>query len=523
MTDDAQPHPLDALPRRLVAVVVGLVLVTRFPGFTTGGPFNSDETTLAVGGRALAEGGQLYVDVIDRKPPLPFLAYRVLGGYEVGAGLVVMRLLIALLVVATALGVAREAGRRHGRRAAWLAGTVAAVSAAALGAADAQAANFELFALLPITLAFVMASRGRAEAAGISLAVAVLCKQPAAVTAIPVAVCLWRAGRWRSIARAGGAGAVAAIVLSVPFGVGRVAEWALLGNGGYLAIDAAELGFIAVRALAGLGIVVAFWGGAWLLALWPAPAEVIGGGPSETTAVVSPTTDGSASPPEDRELWWFLGASLLGVVAGFRFFPHYFLQLVPAIALLAGRGAARRPSLVWPAVALMAVSGALAFAMAWVASTQTEPSWEQPVATAMAEASPCGQPVLVWGNVPELYWRSARLPAGGFTHTEFVTGYSGGRRHDVATEANVPDRELYDEWIARVRLERPPVIVDTAAADLRGGEYFPIRNFPALQQMIDANYQVLEVVDDIVIYLRLDRGPASTPGTTTTTTESCPP
>ena len=94
------------------------------------------------------------------------------------------------------------------------------------------------------------------------------------------------------------------------------------------------------------------------------------------------------------------------------------------------------------------------------------------------------------------------LPAGGFTHSEFVTGYSGGRRHQAASDQNVPDRQLYDDWTERVREQEPPVIVDTAAADLRGGRYFPMRRFEALQRLVDDNYDQVAEIERIRVYVR---------------------
>ncbi len=550
------------LPTRLLAVLAALAFVVRLPGLITGGPFSSDETSLATGGRALVEGGDLYVDVIDRKPPLPFAAFGYLGGSDVGAGLVAMRFLVAVLILATAVVVAREAQRRFGARAAWVAGIVVVAGSAALGPTDAQAANFELFAILPIAVAFVAAARGQAVTAGAALAVAVLCKQPAAVTVVPVAACLWRAGRWRSLVVAGAAGLVAVVALAAPFGIADVVRWALLGTGGYLSLGPGDLAFTGVRAAASLGLLAVFWGGVWLLALAPRPVAATDGPPvahdrlrlrpglsghpipthpdqDSDTETVDPDVVGwtragaeglsadrrggvdpadladrteaatdsaqiaaAAASGTHRDLWWFLAASAVGVVAGFRFFPHYLIQLLPALALLAGRGAVRRPARVRPALAWLAVSTALAVVMAVVTSARIEPSWERPVVRAIVDNS-CGDDrVLVWGNVPELYWRAERLPAGGFTHSEFVTGYSGGRRHQAASDQNVPDRQLYDDWTERVREQEPPVIVDTAAADLRGGRYFPMRRFEALQRLVDDNYDQVAEIERIRVYVR---------------------
>jgi hypothetical protein len=468
---------------RRPAVLAALVALTRLPGLVGGSAFNPDEATLATAGRAILDGRSLYVDVIDRKPPLPFAAYA--AAFELRSGeLRLVRLLVALLVLASALVLASEAGRRWGDRAAWAAGLVVVLGAAALGARDAQAANFELFALLPISVAMVAAARGRSLVAGAALAVAVLCKQPAAVTVVPVAWALWRCGRWRSLGAGAAAGAVATLALAAPFGVGRVVEWALLGTGGYVGLDPSGIGTAAARLAALVGLAVVFWGGAWLLVAAPAPDG----------------TDEPSTDPADIDLWLLLGVSALGVVPGFRFFPHYLVQLLPAVALLAARGVTRRPQWAKPALAWGVAASVLAAALAWGTVAAGPPAYERHLATYVDRHSHPGDELLVWGNLPEVYWRADRFPAGGFTHTEFVTGYSGGRRHQYASEAKVPDRQLYVDWVARLRAHPPALVLDTSPADLRGGRWFPIRRFPAVQRLLRERYERVATVDRVVVY-----------------------
>jgi hypothetical protein len=477
----------DRLPARLVGAVVGATLLTRLPGLIAERAFNSDEATLAVGGRVLRGGGSLYVDLIDRKPPLPFAAYSLVARLTGTDDLRPVRALVMVLIAVTALVLADEGRRRWGLRAAWTAGLACVLAASALSPRDAQAANFELFALLPIAVAFVAAARGRSIVAGAALAIAVLCKQPAAVTAVPVVWSLWRHGRWRSLAVGAAAGGGTGLLLAAPFGVSRVIHWALLGTGGYLSLAPADLGVAAVRLLEMLGLAILFWGGALLLGVASRPAAGRSG----------------VDPPDrhvDLDLWLLLGASVLGVVAGFRFFPHYLLQLVPAVALLAGRGAARRPSWIRPALAWGVAALVLAGGMAWFDAVTPAPKLERRLARYVDRQTRPGDEIFVWGNSPEVYWRSRRNPAGGFTHTEFVTGYSGGRRKEKASEAKVPDEALYRTFVRRLRTDRPVLVLDTAAADERGGHWFPVSRFPKVEQILRERYDEVTTLDGVRVY-----------------------
>ncbi|CAN5502278.1 hypothetical protein BH10ACT1_BH10ACT1_41770 [soil metagenome] len=479
-------------------VVLGLaVFLTRLPGLVTDRLFNTDEATLSVGGRELADGGSLYVGVIDRKPPLPFLLYATFGGGDLRP----VRVVIALSIFVAALVVASEARRRWGARAGWAAGLVLVLGASALGPMDAQAANFELFALLPIVVAVVAAARGRAVLAGVALAVAVLCKQPAAVTIVPVAWCWWQTRRWRGVLGGLAAGAVAALVLTFPFKLSRVMEWALLGTGGYLSMDPSDIGYSLLRLLYLVLLAAGFWGGAWLLAVAPRVGPAVDPDP-----VVEP---GAALVVRGDavDVWLLLGVSCLGVVAGFRFFPHYLVQLLPALALLAGRGAAvarpvvRRAALVWGLGASV-----VAAALGWHMGLDPKPAYPRDMAAYARAHTDGGDEILVWGNVPEVYWRADRQPAGGFTHTEFITDYSGGRRAHAASEQDVPDVELYRAWIRRLHLDPPTLVFDTAAADLRGGRYFPLSRFPEVTKLLDERYERVATVDGVPVYRLVDPG-----------------
>ena len=104
---------------RLFLVLLALTFVLRLPAFFVP-VFNSDETFLATQAHVIQEGGQLYEEATDRKPPLVPYIYAGTFAFFGTTALWSVRLVAMLAVALTAsaargrsaetLGTAREVG-----------------------------------------------------------------------------------------------------------------------------------------------------------------------------------------------------------------------------------------------------------------------------------------------------------------------------------------------------------------------------------------------------------------------------
>src|SRR6266480_2721281 len=204
---DAQPVPDERSARRrttlrLFAVLLLLTAALRLPAFFVD-VFNSDESFLGAQAEVISDGGNLYQEAADRKPPLvPYLyaaTFTVFGTTALWS----VRVLAMLAVALTALFLALEARRRYGNRAAWIAGVLMVLGSVAFAPQDGQAANFEIFMLPGMTAAVLLAQRGRSFSSGVAVAIATLAapvclasvaiaKQTGAATLIPVLYLVWR-------------------------------------------------------------------------------------------------------------------------------------------------------------------------------------------------------------------------------------------------------------------------------------------------------------------------------------------
>src|SRR5439155_16546690 len=285
----------------------------------------------------LNRGGRLYHQTADRKPPVvPYLystIFRVTGNTDIRP----VRALAIVALAVTACLLAAEAGRRYqSRRAALACGVLFSLGVVTFFPPDTQAAGFEIFMLLPMTAAVVAAGRGRAVQAGLWLAVACLCKQTAITTALPVAFLLVRTRGWQSCLRAAGAGGALVLATAVFFGPARFLLWTVTGNGGYLALRGSAMatvwrGLVMTGSFVGLNVALA------ALCAWAAARHRVG---------------------PDRWLW--LASGFIGVVAGARFFGHYYLQLYPPLALIATAALIGLPRRARRAVLALVVAMAMA-------------------------------------------------------------------------------------------------------------------------------------------------------------------
>jgi 4-amino-4-deoxy-L-arabinose transferase-like glycosyltransferase len=405
-----------------------IVIALRAPLFDL--PLERDEGEYAYIAWRLAAGETPYLDWFDQKPPGAFLAYRLALALP-GDPIVAIRAVAALFCAGSVLALLGLARALFGA----VAGVAAALLLAFLSAdpmLQGPIANTEIFmvpwivAAALLTLRMLGAERpplATAVAIGLALGIATAFKQVALVNApFFLAVCAWRAPSGaRGSATARFAAAMAAGGLLV---WGPILLWLWQRGALAPAIDAILLHNLAYSGALTLpqrvsqlvytsSPLIATQGVAWLLAAlgWIALAR-----------------------REDRLPAVFLGGfalvNAIGVSASGFYFPHYFQQLLPAVAALAaaavtaGSGAgARRRALSWVGAALALIPlvvGAVGF---WridpeQASRRIYPANYFDVMPAIAaevaaQTSPDDR-IFVFGSEPEILFHARRVSASRY-------------------------------------------------------------------------------------------------------------
>lgn len=472
-------------------MVLLLTTVTRLPSFTRE-LSNPDEGFLATQARQLTDGGRLYDTVVDRKPPLVPLLYQGCFAVFGDQSLWPLKVAAVLAVAATALLVASLARRWWGDSAGWTAGTLTVLLSVALVPEDSQAATFEIFMLPWTALAVWCADRRRWALAGLAVAGAALTKQTGGAVWLPVLYLMWRA-RPRPTVCVLSLASVAApfVAFALWFGPGPFLYWMVTGSGSYASVTGAELHAL-LRALGNASLVA--MGAAPLL--WAALRLARGG-----------RGDGERWPGA-TVVWVWLGASALGVVVGFQFYGHYYLQLLPPLALwgaLVLHRLGRREPGPLPGRLLAATAALSACFVLWglLLAPRGELDHARTLGAEVRERTRPGDTVLLWGMHPEQYWFADRPPASRYLTAGFLTNYSGGRhslvggRHAVRVGERYAMDGAWDHFRAELADHPPRLVVD----DSRGKPY-AISRTPTLRAYLRDHYQRVGTVGGAVLWER---------------------
>ncbi len=501
-----------------------LSLLTHLPGFTRA-LWNPDEAFLGTQARVLADGGQLYVDVVDRKPPiLPhvYTAAVTVAGHD---AIWVMRGLAVLAHTATALLLAMIARHLWDRRAGLAAGTFYILASPGLAPDDAQLASFETFMLPPMVGAVYLALRGRFGWAGLALAGATLTKQVAGATLLPLAVLAltgrrsddrrlqttgpgegslhrssarvrvphmrghplvaWTPRRLRArvvtrsgvrvmqLARLLAAYLLPIGIVAVLFGWGRFWFWVMTGSGEYLDASGA-IPYALSRGFANLG----------LLALGSLPLVLL--------ALVAVWTRSV------KLVWWlWLASAVAAVSVGLRFFGHYYLQIVPPLVIVGVGVLSMYGTRVWRAALLAGLVPAVVFTALAFNWGDGRNAHSEKLASAIRALSSPADRLLVWGMNPEVYWLADRPPATRFITAGFLTN-AGGGRPSWRVGADYAVQGGWRDFDHDVRAHPPDLIVDDSADSA-----VAIASAPRVAALIgNGDYVEVARVEGAVIYRR---------------------
>jgi 4-amino-4-deoxy-L-arabinose transferase-like glycosyltransferase len=452
----------------------------------------------------IVEGGRPYADAVERKPPLLFWTYtavfKIAGKFNWKA----------LHMVALVWTLCAMAGL-------YVIGSKLFDSKTGLIAAlfysifqpwwtwKTLAFDGEMLMNLPIIWAWAIAfrsssSRLRPElfVAGAFLGAAFLLKQPAAIAAVPLGIYLllpsYRASR--SLTRTNSI--IQAVMLTAGFfaalGLAAIVLWkqGILHDAFYWTIADHDVPHVfwrkgIVNTLIFLATCLPLLIGTIMACRYK--GEIWTGKMAERTALLG-----------------LLAASAIGTAAGARFYPHYYVQLIPPLVLLAAPYYAQlwsrriqpqnwllRPKVTYAWLALTVIAFSIKH---WTGLGPQRVRCD--AGRYLFTHSAPDDRIFVWGQTPEIYLDAHRRPACRYITTFPLTGYVfGGPIPGFDTR----NRILPGAWthLEQDFARHPPTYIVDVEPDAKSAQY-PVKDFPILAKLLAERYYPVAHMAGGVIY-----------------------
>jgi len=209
--------------------------------------------------------------------------------------------------------------------------------------------------------------------------------------------------------------------------------------------------------------------------------------------------------------------SIPAIFIGFRFFPHYFIQLyvplslaaAPYVSALFSEGKGRRFALYSVSLFVLCnIVNAILYFGDTAVYRERDPVYRK-VAQAL-KRSPCytGATLFVWGYAPMFYYYAELTPASRFALLSQggLTGYISGNLEIIRSQQNrnfAGGRESWKLFLEDLDRNRCTYILDTAPAAIYRWNLYPLKDYPLLNDYVAKNFELVSTVDQVAIYQHL--------------------
>jgi len=472
-------------PLLLFLLFAVISILTRAPFFGVE-ILDMDESAHAVGSWTLLDGGKLYQDFVNNKPPLLYVYYAAVQAIF-GRGLLQVHLFTALIVVPlTALAVA--AFFDYDKKGLY-GGILYLLISAAFLAHDMHSTNAEILMVLPGTWAIVFAKRNRMFLSGLLFGLGFLLKYQIALGILAILFANRKGTKMGILALFAG--------FLLPL-IGSVAYFYATGGGESL-------------------FYWLFWNNLLYSANPISFHEAIGRAATYLLPfliVTAPLWWVALKNRSNHFIFVLLLLSIPPMFVGFRFYPHYFIQLYFPLVILCAP-VEKRNLLVYSMALLIcftAVNFYLYFGKRDI-YRERDPVYQEVAQRLKSDPSYKDATLFVWGYAPAFYYYAHLKPATRFVvmGQARLTGYVSGNLGSV----NKPTQGVAQHWdwlMQDLQKNKATYILDTSPAAIYRWDHYPISDYPRLKNYIDQNYTRLDEIDSVVIYVARRPRPRSSAG-----------
>jgi len=209
---------------------------------------------------------------------------------------------------------------------------------------------------------------------------------------------------------------------------------------------------------------------------------------------------------------WFI-TSLIPVFVGGRFYPHYFLHVLPALCGLAafGIGEIKSITIKKALISLTAISAVLFLILridykTYLDYFPDDQIYEQKeIGLSIKQISQPNDFILVWGFATAIDFYSELRPASRFLWSDLLTGRTpgptyarqkGNKNSDKVAENTLPWKLFWQDLEKRT----PTYFVNTSPANMHSYKRYSPHNYSRLKQFLEKNYETIDIINEVEIY-----------------------
>ncbi len=211
--------------------------------------------------------------------------------------------------------------------------------------------------------------------------------------------------------------------------------------------------------------------------------------------------------------------SIIPVISGFRFFPHYFLQMLLPLSILSAfypvylilNGTKIRSFFVYVLILMIGFNSYTLFfySQNTYFIEETLPEFRE-IPQELSQMGKNNGKVFVWGYAPLFYYyfylHCKMMPASRFILPQAsITGYIPGNESSYQSNLNSQKyivEEHRELLIQDLKRGLPQIIIDTSPNGFHHFNIYPLESFKELKKLVDENYILLKNKNGFHIYLR---------------------
>jgi 4-amino-4-deoxy-L-arabinose transferase-like glycosyltransferase len=463
-------------PLLLLLLFIGLSLLTRGL-FIPVEILDMDEAAHAVGSWTFMDGGILYRDFVNNKPPMLYFYYA-FAQWIFGRGIVPVHFLTALIVVPlTSLAVA--AYFDYDKRGTY-GGILYLIFSSAFLAHDMHSTSAEILMVLPGAWAIVFARKENFFLSGLLFGFGFLFKYQIALGILAVVFAYWRRLNWKLFLLLAGFLVPPLAIIGYFRAIGAYDElvyWLVRNNLLYSANPITfheAIGRAASYLLPFLIVTLPLW--------WTAYRN-----------------------RNEKMIFALLLVSIPPLFVGFRFYPHYFIQLYFPLIVLASFTINKRLLIYAVSLCILftGINAYLYFGNMHV-YRERDPVYRTVAERLEQDSNADRASLFVWGYAPAFYYYAGLKPASRFVvmGQARLTGYVSGNLGSLDRESQQGVPQHWDWLMADLEKNHAVYILDTSPAGIYRWNHYPMEKYPRLQKYVSENYQRMGEIEGVVIYRR---------------------